>query len=259
MMRPRRHSAFRPQQMLLALAGTAALAMAGGCSVINTGPGGVLTLSGADGTHKFAPDYSTAAYKSIDADTFDVFLSDLPRERLTNSSDLLGGTSGNLVHVHIFLTPDAGNTPIDSTACNFTVRHLVIAGGTNDAPVMGLYAGGGFLATSGAILGGGINGAVSAASERLHRSTPGFKDLLGSASLSGRFSASEDEHLADALSAKFELLVSRLPAAVKQEAKPAPKKADPAKADNKGSDKKSGKAGEKDKSSKDDADAKPAK
>lgn len=217
-----------------------ALAASAGCSLIQGSPGGVLTLSGADGSHTFAPDYSTAAYRSLDADTYDVFLSDLPRERLTNPSDLLAGESGNIVHVHIFLTPDAGSTPIDSTACNFTVRHLVLAGGTADAPVLGLYAGGGFVATQGSLIGGSISGAVSAASERLSRSTSAFKDLLGSATLSGRFAASEDEHLADAMSGKFEMLLSRLPAPVKVEApKPAPiKKPAPAKAEKKAEDKK---------------------
>ncbi len=221
-----------------------ALGSSTGCSLLHASPGGVLTLSGADGSHTFAPDYSVAAYRSVDADTFDVYLSDLPRERLTNHGDHLAGASGNLVHVHIFLTPDAGNTPIDTTACNFTVRHLVLASGTAEAPIMGLYAGGGFVATSGSLLGGSISGAVSAASERLSRSTPGFKDLLGSASLSGRFGAPEDEQLADAMSGKLELLLSSLPVAAKDEApKPAPIKS-PVKAPRRAADAKGEKADE---------------
>jgi hypothetical protein len=228
----------------------AALVASGGCSILRGTPGGVLTLSGADGSHTFAPDYSTAAYRSVDADTFDVFLSDIPRERLANPNDLLAGASGNLVHVHIFLTPDAGNTPIDSTACNFTVRHLVLAGGTADAPVMGLYAGGGFVATAPSLMGGSINGAVSAASERLCRSTPAFKDLLGSATLSGRFAASEDEHLADAMSGKLEMLVSRLPALAKDDSPKAPPIKKAAKPEKKAADKKDQKS---------DNDTKPAK
>jgi hypothetical protein len=193
----------------------------GGCTLLHPESGGVLTVSAADGSKTFAPGLTTGAYIASDADTADVFLSDLPPERFTDPRDTLAGATGNIVHLHIFLVPDAGQTPIDNTACNFTVRHLVLSGGSPNAPILGLYAGGGFLMPSGPLgtissFGGGrLAGTVSAASQRLGRSTPGFTDLLGPAKLSGRFGATDDEELAKAMSAKFEALVSLLPPAEK--------------------------------------------
>jgi hypothetical protein len=88
--------------------------------------------------------------------------------------------------------------------------------------VLGLYAGGGFLSPQGQFGSGAISCGVRAASQRLNRATPGFTDLLGTATLSGRFGAAEDEELAKAMSGKFELLVSGLPATkMEEEPKPA--------------------------------------
>jgi hypothetical protein len=226
----------------LAAAGTLA-AMLGGCSVFHSEPGGVLTVSAADGSKTFAPGLTTGAYIASDADTADVYLSDLPPERFTSNRDPIAGATGNIVHIHIFLVPDAGSTPIDATACNFTVRHLVLSGGSAQSPVMGLYAGGGFLIPSGplgttASFGSGrINGAVSAASQRLSRASPGFTDLLGTARLSGRFTAPDDEELAKAISGKFETIVSMLPPAARiEDDRPASRKAPAKGADNKPKD-----------------------
>jgi hypothetical protein len=217
----------------LCLSGLTAIGFAG-CGVFHSDPGGVLTVSAADGSKTFAPGLTTGAYIAADSDTADVYLSDLPPERFTNRADTLAGATGNIVHIHIFLVPDAGSTPIDDTACNFTVRHLVLSGGTPQAPVLGLYAGGGFLIPSGTFgaiesFGSGrISGTVSAASQRLSRSTAGFIDLLGTARLSGSFNAQDDESLAKALSGKFEALLSMLPPHVKaEEEHPAPAKKTP--------------------------------
>jgi hypothetical protein len=53
------------------------------------------------------------------------------------------------MHMHIFLIPEAGSTPIDRTACNVVFMNLVLTGKSTasareatDTPVMGLYAGG---------------------------------------------------------------------------------------------------------------------
>lgn len=191
--------------------------MLGGCSVFRSEAGGTLTASSADGARSLAPSdgFATAAYTSIDENTADVYLSDLPVERFQSGKDMLADATGTIFHLHIFLVPSAGNTPIDQTACNITIRQLVLTGtpraeGRREIPTMGLYGGGGFVLPSGTFGEGTIGGSISAASFRMTRSTPGFKDLLGSGSLSGRFSAPQDDDLAKAMSSKFEYLVNRM-------------------------------------------------
>ncbi len=199
-----------PLRFTLCLGMLAIAAIGAGCSVFRSEPGGVLTATSTDGTKSLAPNFTTAAYTSIDADTADVYLSDLPRERFANPRDTLADCTGSILHLHIFLVPEAGQTPIDSTACNLTVRQLVL---TKNAPQgMGLYGGGGFLNPTGDFGSGDIGGSIYAASHRLTRSSGGFNDLLGPGTLSGRFSAPQDEQLAQQMSAKLETLIGTLPA-----------------------------------------------
>jgi hypothetical protein len=185
----------------------------GGCSMFHSEPGGVLTAASTDGSKSLAPNFTTAAYAAIDADTADVYLSDLPRERFADPRDALTECSGCILHLHIFLVPEAGQTPIDTTACNLTVRQLVLHGSAKGgaAPVMGLYGGGGFMIPHGTFGTGDISGSIGAASHRLTRSSPNFIDLLGSGTISGRFSAPLDEQLAGQMAAKLETLVMGLP------------------------------------------------
>ncbi len=194
-----------------------AIAIGGaGCSVFRSEPGGVLTATSADGTKSLAPNFTTAAYSSLDADTADVYLSDLPRERFANPRDTLADCTGSILHLHIFLVPEAGQTPIDSTACNLTVRQLVL---TKNAPQgMGLYGGGGFMLPRGDFGSGDIGGSINAASHRLTRSSTGFNDLLGPGTLSGAFSAPQNDQLAQQMSAKLETLVGKLPALISEDA-----------------------------------------
>jgi hypothetical protein len=121
------------------------------------------------------------------------------------------------VHVHVFLMPSAGDTPIDTTAVNVTLRHLILAGapagrGATDTPLMGLYAGGGFWYPRGDIGDDTLSGSLDGASHRLSRATPGFADPLGSGSLSGSVVARRDEALAQAMAATLDALLRRLPA-----------------------------------------------
>ncbi len=212
----------------LALAAVAVLGA--GCSIFRSEPGGVLTATSGDGTKSLAPNFTTAAYMSTDADTADVYLSDIPRERFADPRDSLAGADGSIMHLHIFMVPEAGQTPIDSTACNLTVRQLVLAtaegAGPKSAPITGLYGGGGFMLPYGTFGSGTISGSINAASHRLTRSAPGFKDLLGPGTLTGRFSAPQDEQLAQQMAAKFGTLVMKLPSVSTEDAdlKPAPAK-----------------------------------
>lgn len=210
---PRHRSRYRS---LACLGGLAIVAFASGCSVFRSEPGGVLTATSTDGTKSLAPNFTTAAYSSLDADTADVYLSDLPRERFANPRDTLADCTGSILHLHIFLVPEAGQTPIDSTACNLTVRQLVL---TKNAPQgMGLYGGGGFMLPRGDFGSGDIGGSINAASHRLTRFSTGFNDLLGPGTLSGAFSAPQDDQLAQQMSAKLETLVGKLPALISEDA-----------------------------------------
>jgi hypothetical protein len=203
----------RPLHIRALIAGVLSAA---GCSVFRSEPGGVLTAMSTDGTKSLAPDFKTAAYTAVDGDTADIYLSDLPRERFTNPRDTLSDCSGSILHLHIFLVPEAGQTPIDATACNLTIRQLVL---TKNAPQgMGLYGGGGFLLPYGNLGAGDISGSINAASHRLTRATPGFNDLLGPGFISGRFSAPQDDQLAQQMATKLETLVSKLPALVTSDA-----------------------------------------
>jgi hypothetical protein len=78
---------------------------------------------------------------------------------------------------------------------------------------MGLYAGGGFLLPTGTIGSGSMGGSINGASQRMTRSTPEFQDLIGTSTISGKFSAGQDDVLAQAMAAKLEWLVSKMPQA----------------------------------------------
>lgn len=203
----------RTLTLTLLAAGITALS---GCSMFRADTGGVLTATSASGSRSLAPSFATAAYFATDANTADIYLSDLPIERFESGKDTLADATGTIVHLHVFLVPSAGDTPIDQTACNITIRQLVLTGtpqahGRNEIPTMGLYAGGGFVLPTGTFGEGSIGGSINSASIRLTRSTSGFNDLLGPGSLSGRFNAPQDDDLAQAMSRKFEYLVNRMP------------------------------------------------
>lgn len=207
-----------PRRLFALPLALAALAALPGCSLFRHEAGGELTARSSMGDKQLSPTFITAAYAPIDQNSAEVYLSDLPAERFLDQRDRLADASGSIVHMHVFLYPSAGDTPIDSTACNVTVRHLILAGkpegvAASDTPLMGLYAGGGFWNPRDDIGDDNLGGSLTGASHRLSRATPGFIDPLGSGELSGRLTARRDEELARAMSSKLELLVRRLPAA----------------------------------------------
>lgn len=175
-----------------------------------------LEAASRNGSRVLAPTFVTSAYVALDENTAEVYLSDIPAERFLDARDDLAGASGSILHIHIFLVPSAGSTPIDTTACNITFRHLVLtgAGPTSRIDTLGLYAGGGFLLLRDEPGDESLGGRITGSNHRLTRSTPGFVDLLGSGTLNGSFSAPSDDALAKAMATKFELLARRLPAPV---------------------------------------------
>lgn len=141
------------------------------------------------------------AYVSTDANSADVYLTDLPQETLDPGADL-SHTAGNLIHLHLFINPEAGRTPIDPTACTVTIRHIVLANGE-----VGVYGGGGFLNPSGTPGDSSISGTVRRATVRLVAASPGFHDLLGPSELTVGFGAKKDPALAKRLETRLRSLL----------------------------------------------------
>ncbi len=176
-----------------------AFAAMGGCETISgmtSSDSTVVVRSSGDQKISLESTLPIRVYAWFDANTADVYLTDLSPDAL-RSPDLAAG-DGNLVHLHMFLNPEAGLTPIADTACSVTVRHVVFAKGR-----VGIYGGGGFLNPSGKPGDPTFGGQVRDATVRLLSSTAGFEDKLGPAMWSGSFSA--DNNRATALLAAEKL------------------------------------------------------
>ena len=105
------------------------------CVAMNTGCAGgggadlsTFSTTRGESSGALTPQFTTAAYFPTDQNTADIYLSDIPASELANPATDLTGKGGNIVHIHVFLIPSAGMTPIENTACNITVRHLILAG-----------------------------------------------------------------------------------------------------------------------------------
>ena len=136
------------------------LALAAGCAGRRQG----LELNSTQTADRLATDPTSRSYTASDRNTADFFLSDLPPA--AKDADLAGLT-GSLVHLHLFLQPRAGHTPIADEACSFTIRQVVFAKGQ-----IGVYSGGGFLSLSGDLGGKAIAGSFRGATLRLTQATP---------------------------------------------------------------------------------------
>jgi hypothetical protein len=174
-----------------------ALGFLGGCIADSR-----VKVMSVDSTVLDAPVLPTAAYLTPDGNTAEVYLTDLAAESLDPGSDL-SRVSGRIVQLRLFLSPKAGKTPIEETACSTAVRHIVLANGA-----IGVYAGGGFLLPDERPGGRELSGRVSDATLRLAAQSGGFADKLGPAVLSGSFSAPRNEALARKLAARVQDILS---------------------------------------------------
>lgn len=154
--------------------------------------------------------FQVKAYVPTDNNTADIYFSDIPTERLLDSDDTLADAVGSIVHIHMFLTPVAGSTPIDATACNTTVRQIVLAGPLGSArnrPALGVYSGGGFLLPDDVPGARSFSGSLFDATLKLTHASPGFVDRLGASRMHGDFEARRADDLARALAARFSSLL----------------------------------------------------
>jgi hypothetical protein len=175
------------------------LVAAGGCAALHAGGRATVRSMGSGAT--LTPAFSTRVYSSADTSTADLYLTDLPESAWNADPASLTGT---IVHVHMFITPKAGQTPIAGTASTAVVRCAVLAKGQ-----VGIYGGGGFFVNSGRPGGKTFGGGIRRGSLRLLRSSPGFQDLLGPSEISGSFEAVKDPEAVHTLERLFRATMSR--------------------------------------------------
>lgn len=168
-----------------------------GCGARTALGGGSVRVESIDEGTALRPALRLRAYRAEDRNTADIYLTDLTPEQLEPTVDPTT-LAGSIVHVHMFIRPRSGRTPIEGTASTAAIRHVVLANGE-----VGVYSGGGFLLPSGNVGDSRFGGRISRATLRLTRSTDGFNDLLGAAEFSGAVSAPLD----DAMAAKIEALL----------------------------------------------------
>lgn len=179
-----------------------------------------VTLTGVKTSTTLTMTPPLAVYRFADKNTADVYMTDLPREVFDAQADLTG-ISGQLTHVHLFVAPEAGRTPIDDTACSVTVRHIVVAQGQ-----IGIYGGGGFMYPSRRPGREQFKGSINGATLRLVAATPGFEDKLGAAELAATVRSVLDEPMAGALAERLRTLVEQTTPMLREEPRPAARKPD---------------------------------
>ncbi|MBX3409198.1 MAG: hypothetical protein KF859_04865 [Phycisphaeraceae bacterium] len=171
-----------------------ALAMAGcGGSGVGGGGGGASTLVGVAQGDRLTAKFTTRVYMTTPESVADVYVSDLPAWVWLEGGDI-SDLSGSLVHIHLFVRPKAGRTPIAATACSASVRWLVVSGGE-----VGVYGGGGFATISGEPGKERVSLSLRGASLRLLHSTAGFRDALGPSTLETSLAAALDVQQAGAM------------------------------------------------------------
>jgi hypothetical protein len=176
--------------------GIASLALSG-CSGSST-----LTIQSEQAS--IQPSLQTAVYRFTDQNTADVFLSDFSPDAIVDRLAGAPGAPGTVLHVHVFLAPKAGKTPIDFTASNAAITYVVFAGES-----MGVYGGGGFVLPSSRLGDAELEARMRRATLRLVEHGAGFADLLGNAEVSGDIAARRDDALAGRISDELTRLLLR--------------------------------------------------
>lgn len=153
-----------------------------------------VTLTSGDDSAALQPTFTTAVFTQDDPNSIHFYLTDIPDLATPASSGV--GLTGNVLHIHMFLRPYAGRTPIAFTAANTTITHVVLANGA-----YAVYSGGGFLLPDRFTGGETFSGVIRDATLRPIGSTSGIVDRLGWTTLSGDVAAQRDNDRADQISA----------------------------------------------------------
>jgi len=163
----------------------------GACGYLRAGIGSRTEFASTSTSATLRPSLPTRVYTSEDRNTVDLYLTDIDLDTLSEP-DTLAGATGQIVHIHMFLRPKPGSTPIDRTAVSVTVRYIVLADGR-----AGVYAGGGFMLPTGEPDGGRFGGSIPEATLRLAGATEGFDDLIEHGVLTFRGRARRDDEVAE--------------------------------------------------------------
>ncbi len=182
----------------LAMIGVLALVFASaiaGCSIFNNSgaPSKPIYVSGQTGDVLTVP-YPNGVYVESDNNTADLYFTTIPGVGEPGVS--MKGVSGSVLHVHMFLKPRAGKTPIDFTASNVTITHILVAEGA-----VGVYGGAGFMLPSSDPGASTFGGALRDVTLRPTSRTDGFSDQLGWNELAGTLRASRDPERASQIAA----------------------------------------------------------
>ncbi|MEL6328506.1 MAG: hypothetical protein AAFR38_02495 [Planctomycetota bacterium] len=177
------------------LAIPAAVSALAGCSGVPLlpGTGNALVIESTAAPIALEPKLPTRVFTSADGFSADIYLTDLTEQDLQNA-DTLAAASGQIVHLHLFLVPYPGRTPIAESSCTATVRVGIITEGR-----AGLYTGGGFVFPAGRPDDRRFKGRVRDATLRLAGKTSGFNDAIEQALLSLDFKARRNDELATRL------------------------------------------------------------
>jgi hypothetical protein len=132
-------------------------------------------------------DYVSIVYLDDPDGEVSFLLTDVPAQ------DLLRGDieQAQVMHLQLLWEPKPGATPMDVTATNATIRHVIIADGE-----VGVYGGAGFALPSGKPGRGRLKIALRDATIHLLEATDGFNDPLTPARMTGNFVAEDDPQLA---------------------------------------------------------------
>lgn len=178
-----------------------------GCGGGLFGGGSALSIASQRDASVLTPTNRISLYRYSDRNTADFIVSDMSREALDELGTGNTTPTGVIVHVHMFLLPQAGRTPIDATASNATTTVYVFA---DDAA--GVYRGGGFFLPSGRPGGRSYSGRLADADLRLARASDYFGDRLGPSIMSGRISTRRDEQSVGQLIDTLSVLSAQIPA-----------------------------------------------
>jgi hypothetical protein len=148
-----------------------------------------------------APTWRTMVANVVDDNTVDVYLSDIPLERFESPTDTMSDVEGQIVQLHIFMRPKAGRTPIADTACNATIRHLILT-----PRAAGEYGGGIFIMPTSDVGDASYTATVFDGQLKLLRSAGAFEDRLGVAALRGSLRVPHDPKMARTIEKRVETL-----------------------------------------------------
>lgn len=191
--------------IVLSFGRAAAIALiAASCLLVGCAVGGSVEVRSTEANATLVPEITLVASRPLGPGQVDLFLTDLTLDQLDLATPF-EELNGNIIHVHMFIRPRAGKTPIDSTATNATIRHIVLSSGA-----IGVYSGGGFILPKSSKKANVFRARMRNASLVLTDKTSNFHDPLGPSSMSLSVRAPTDQALAALIAARLDQTLERI-------------------------------------------------